>query len=102
MLREEFDERIKKIGGKPTDISPAMYKNVETVYAFHPSIDEVKGKEQIAYLVVNFGYRIIADMLPTALSFQKLEDELLATRNKLNQIQKDMDEVRKGKDLCIF
>lgn len=96
MLREELNEEIKKIGGNPTNITRTMYWAIETVYAFHPSIDEVKGKEQIAYLVVNFGYRIIADMLPTALAFQRLEEELLATRNKLNQIQEDMDELRKG------
>lgn len=49
MTKQEFEERA---GIK---VSDSQYKKIETVYAFHPSIDEVAGKDQIAYLYKTFG-----------------------------------------------
>lgn len=67
MMREEFVKLVK------CEVTQAQYDVVEIVYAFHPSISNTKGKEQVAYLFVNFGMRVFLDMLPTAKQAQELE-----------------------------
>ena len=52
-----------------------QYKVIERVYTFHPSISEVEGKKQIAYLYSTFGIRIIHDMLATAEDNALIESE---------------------------
>lgn len=55
MDKQEFLDRIKS-KNIPTD---NQYKDIEYVYTWHPSIDEVKGKDQIAKLWDIGGIRII-------------------------------------------
>ena len=73
MTKEEFLSRIKD---KKAYISNEMWENIQTVYTYHPSIDAVYGKDDIATLFDIGGTRIIKDMLPTALKAKKYEEEI--------------------------
>lgn len=70
MLKEEFLMRIQV-----SDISPEDYKLIDFVYTWHPSIDPVGGKDEIAAIYNIGGMRIIRDMLKTAERAQEIEDE---------------------------
>lgn len=70
MMRSEFLEEIRKIydetGESREDPTAEEYRDIETVYAFHPSIPNVGGERMIAELYVNCGMTLIYDMLPRA------------------------------------
>lgn len=53
MMKHEFEERV---GG---EISDQNYEIIETVYTWHPAINEVGGKDQIATLYETGGMPLI-------------------------------------------
>lgn len=77
------------------DINENEYAHIEYVYTWHPSIDPVKGKEQIAYLYSNFGMRIILDMLTTAKAAEECELQLKRAREAY---EKAIDNYNRLKD----
>ena len=79
-------------------IPDSEYDIIETVYTFHPSIDAVKGKKQIAELFLLGGIRLIRDMVPTAMKARELEDQIMSTRNRLEQLQASMKALKNGED----
>ena len=89
MMLSEFVNRLPDDTRKPTD---SEYKDIEYVYAFHPSIGGSghEGQEQIARLYSEFGMRIIRDMLPTANEAERLNTELIAARNKVERITEEL------------
>ena len=93
-MRNEFEERVKKLGGDTTTLSVKDYEVVETVYTFHPSISNTEGKNEIAYLYVNFGMRIILDMLPTAKEMEVLG--MLREQDEAGLLEK-IEAVKEGK-----
>ena len=60
MMKHEFEERV---GG---EISDQNYEIIETVYTWHPAINEVGGKDQIATLYETGGMPLIKSMLEAA------------------------------------
>lgn len=93
MTKQEFEERA---GIK---VSDSQYKKIETVYAFHPSIDEVAGKDQIAYLYKTFGMRVILDMLPTAEEAAKLESLIRQKQSELAEATAKLANLKWGADI---
>lgn len=87
MTKEEFEQRIDN------EISNQTYKLIEKVYMFHPSISAEGGKDEIASLYSQFGIRIIADMLPTALKMEEIEKEEFELRNKLDRLKNKKDDI---------
>lgn len=92
MNRQEFDELTTR---KCTD---EEYKVIEIVYAFHPSIDESKGKKQIATLFDGFGMRIIADMLPTAIKARGFQNDIQLLMRDLENKRNDYNDFRTAID----
>ena len=78
MTRHEFENIIQ------AECPEDAFKIINFVYTFHPSISETEGKQQIASLYNTFGMRIIADMHPTAVKAQELEDKIRNTRANLD------------------
>ena len=78
MTRQEFEQRLG------WSVSENEYRNIETVYTFHPSISETAGKDQITYLYKTFGMRIIEDMLPTAEQSKVLEEQIRDSKIRLD------------------
>lgn len=94
MMKEEFIREVKKLNGDiEPNISPVDYSIIETVYVYHPSINEVTGKYQIAYLYFHFGMRVIKDMLETAVKCKELEDKIIQARSDLEKLQQEYDKL---------
>ena len=94
MNKQEFCTRVQSICGKEPILSREEYTTIEYVYNYHPSIDAVKGKEQIAYLYTNFGMRVVYDMLPTAKLAEQLENEVNNTRRAYELAKKKYDNLK--------
>lgn len=78
-------------------ISDEDYALIEKVYTFHPSISEVDGKRQIAYLYVTFGFAIIKDMEARADMMAERERQYLTLKSSLDELKKEMDDIRSGR-----
>lgn len=89
MTKQEFASRTNR------PFTTEEYEKIEKVYMFHPCIDPVKGKDQIASLYETFGMRIILDMLPTAEEAEKLEREIRKTRQMLDYLNSLLDDLKK-------
>ena len=87
MLKEEFNKLVSEKTGKVFEVSEYEYDTIEKVYSWHPSIDDVNGKEQVADLYVNFGYVIFLDMLSRAKVMENIEYERLNLDSKLKELQ---------------
>lgn len=69
MTRQEFESLA-------TTVTDPEFETIDFVYTYHPSIDEVRGKQQIAELYLAFKMRVILDMAPTARKAKELEDRI--------------------------
>ena len=90
MTKEEFTSRTG------SDISDKDYEMIEYVYARHPSIDPVKGKDQVAMLFVTFGMRIFVDMKPTAEKAEALRNKILSLQAQLSDVKEKYKELEAG------
>ena len=90
MTVQEFQERANR------PFTKEDYEIIEKVYMFHPSVDPVKGKDQIAELFNIFGMRVILDMLPTAKKAEELDDEIRETKHKLDSLIDSMNKLAEG------
>lgn len=102
MTRTEFEHQVLEVvkeGKIPPEPTDEQYKLIEYVYTFHPSISETDGKKQIAMLYVNFGMSIIQDMKPRAELMEKKEAQLRAARMALEEVQREIAEIRAGGEI---
>lgn len=92
MMYNEFINRLPEGARHPTN---SEYKEIELVYASHPSISGSghEGQEQIARLYSEFGMRIIRDMTPTAKEAEQLRTELICAKNKVERITEKLKEL---------
>ncbi len=97
MMKSEFEKLIGK------EVTPEDYEKIETVYNFHPSIDNVKGKEQISSLYLSGGMGVIGAMLPGARFARLVDNELQLMRLEIEkmggwkldlEIGRDLEEVK--------
>ena len=88
MMQCEFE---KLIG---TEINSDDYRIVEYVYMFHPSIDPVHGKKQIAELYKIGGMAVIGDMVRTAKCAERLEGRMVTLRAQMRDLQQELDTLR--------
>lgn len=91
MMKQEFESRVG------TTVSESDYRIIETVYTFHPAIDNVTGKDQIATIYKTCGMRVIRDMLPTAECAQNLEREMSETRQQLIDLEAKYNALKYGR-----
>ena len=88
MTKQEFRALTKR------DFTDEEYEIIEIVYTFHPSISETEGKMQIANLFDNFGFRIIADMLPTAVKAREYEELIVEKKHELEELLEAYNELK--------
>ena len=84
MTKQEFQNRISK------DLTQAEYDIIEKVYAFHPSISNVNGKDQVEQLYNLLGMAIFYDMLPTAHRAMEIEYTITQLENKIADLKDDI------------
>lgn len=83
MNKQEFLDRIKS-----TNIPTfEQYEEIQYVYTWHPAIDEVTGKDQIARLWDIGGIRLIRDMKSTAEKAQALEHQIAVAEAKVQKLR---------------
>lgn len=89
MQRAEFDNECEKINDNydPFLVTDEMYSKIEYVYTWYPTISEVTGKQQIAWLYLNFGFSIIQDMYQRAAEVAKLDKRIAEARSGLNKLE---------------
>jgi len=88
MTKQEFKALTKR------DFTDKEYEAIETVYTFHPAISETEGKQQIASLYDTFGFRIIADMLPTAIKAKELAEPMTRKRHELEELKEEFKRLK--------
>lgn len=69
MMKAEFEAMIGRA------FADEEYKIIETVYTWHPAINDTTGKEQMKTLYTQFGLGVIRGMLPVAEKMEKLDGE---------------------------
>lgn len=88
MTREEFNRKCKEYTDDYEESrrgpTAAEYQIIELVYNFHPAIDSVLGKDEIAALFTHFGMGIIRDMLPTANKCLDYENKISLYKSQLD------------------
>lgn len=93
MTKTEFIVRLKNTAEQL--ITDNMYKDIEFVYTWHPCLDNVAGKDQIAKLFDMFGYRVIKDMLLTAQKAKELCDEITKKESELQELRWKLNELER-------
>ena len=86
MTKLEFTNRIGK------DIQNNEWEEISIVYAFHPAIHDVGGKDEIASIYKIGGMQIIKDMLPRAQRIADLEIVVQKCKMELEKAQQILHE----------
>lgn len=105
MTREEFENKAREFcestGKSFRSPNVEEMKLINYVYVYHPSISNVRGKEQIAYLYVIFGMRLIRDMENTARVMENYEIKQRKLREELKKLDDDMEDFMNGGKTCV-
>ncbi len=88
MNKREFEEKIGK------EIADSDYEIIEIVYAWHPVISNVDGKQQMADLYEIGGMTIIKDMLPRAEKAFELNQKMEKLEAELNKLRLEYGHLR--------
>lgn len=109
MTKEEFiekvNERLTERGSQPLrtdELSGEDFSVINTVYMFHPAINNVSGKDQIADLYVYYGFSVIVDMLSRADEVKRLEEKIRDANASIDGFRKRLALVAEGLDLNPF
>lgn len=96
MNKQEFETivHLTKVGAPIP--SPEEYKLIEFVYNYHPSINEVTGKKQVAWLWCEFGLSIFNDMLNRATKAKEIEIYLSAARHRVAELKDELAGLTRG------
>lgn len=114
MTKQEFMENLKQVermapashvfrhffyddNQELVDVNNEDYINIEMVYTYHPAIDEVAGKRQIAQIYAYGGMGVIRDMMPTAAKARQIELELREVQAKKRNLLAQLEELKTGK-----
>ena len=66
------------------------------MYTWYPTISEVTGKQQIAWLYLNFGFSIIQDMYQRAVEVVELDKRIAEARSGLDKLEEMRAELSAG------
>ena len=90
MMQSEFE---KLVGNS---VSSQDYSINEYVYTWHPVIDNVKGKHQIADLYKVGGMAVIKGMVEVAKKAERIESRLGELRSEMDYLSARLIELRDG------
>lgn len=90
MTKSEFEQRIGE------QVPQKSYEIIENVYTFHPLIDEIKGKQQVADLYKSFGLQIFRDMTDTANTAKAMDADILAIDIRIQTLTEQRNDLRQA------
>lgn len=90
MMKHEFEKRIGN------EISDKVYETVELVYNWHPAIDAIKGKDQMATIYKTGGVTLINEMVETARMMESLDGERRALVLKMEELGRREELIARG------
>lgn len=102
MTRDEFDQKLGQVDQdmgivQNTDTpTSSEYRVIEEVYTFYPTVSNVNGKYQVAWLYRMFGMAVFYDMLPRCRKAKEKELEISRIRRELDRASMEMEVIRKG------
>ena len=97
MTYDEFTRKCEQLtGAKNISVSDNDFKVIEFVYTYHPAINEVRGKEQIALLYTTFGMTVINDMKSRALKARELECKIAKARAEYDNAMNEYNELKRN------
>ena len=91
MMKSEFLKLVQK-----DKINEEDYQLIEHVYTYHPCIDEVHGKKEVANLYLQFGMGIFKDMDGTAGIMKELEDRMNKAKAEYQRTLAEVNSFRNG------
>jgi len=87
MTKQEFETLLGK------NVSAGEYHTIELVYAYHPAISEVKGKEQVVKLYKTMGIGVFEAMTSVAADWMRKEQKMAELRNVIERATKQYKEL---------
>lgn len=88
MMKEEFEQRIGR------EVSAEEYEMIEYVYTWHPLINAVYGKDQIAAIYnMPGGAVFVGHMLPVARKAEQYQRQIDAKRAEVERAQKELNDM---------
>lgn len=90
MTKDEFESRIGR------EVSASEYAEIEYVYAWHPAIKNVEGKDQIAAIFNAGGMMVIRSMKEAAAMAETVEEELRAELRKVERLKGRLQRLKDG------
>lgn len=93
MTREEFKERVEKIPSKYHDFTQEDYAIIEYVYTWHPAIDNMTGKDQIAEIYAHGGMMVVRDMYARAQKAEEADKKIREIRRDISGMEKRIAEI---------
>lgn len=83
MMKLEFEDLIQE------RISSDDYRIIETVYNYHPALNEFCAKQRIADIYQTYGMGLILDMYPTAVQMRNYEQKIDLLRSQLRELEEE-------------
>lgn len=90
MMKQEFEKMIGK------EVSEEDYSVINHVYTYHPAINNVDGKKQIADIYNAGGMGVIRSMVETADTMFELEKDLSVAEKALEMVRTRIRNVREN------
>ena len=97
MTKEEFTSKVKDRRA-PTN---KEWSIIEYVYTWHPSIDTVRGKDQITTIYNTCGMTVIYDMLKRATAAQGLQEAYDRARIACNVAKENLDNLSTAEEVPL-
>ena len=92
MMKYEFEELLNQQSVRDED-----WRIIKQVYTWHPAIDNVKGKQQMAVLYKEFGMSLINNLLETALMNERIHEAKYQLALKMDELNRMEETLKAGK-----
>ncbi|MBP5782424.1 MAG: hypothetical protein J6W04_02680 [Bacteroidales bacterium] len=90
MMKSEFEKIIGRT------VPAEDYRVIDYVYTWHPAINNVDGKQQIADLYKIGGMAVIKGMVPATRRAEDIELRINLLKAELENLERDLDSLRRG------
>lgn len=99
MTQEEFINNVRELNPrKVVKLTDREWQLIETVYTYHPSIDD---KKHIAGLYLDYGMAVITDMYLRSCHIRDMECRIREWESKLEILKRRCDDFDKADSIAV-